>query len=199
MLQATKARPNEPVLWFELGHAYIGSKKFDQAADALQKSIDLNNAATKKSPATAGSAYNELGEALANQGKVPEAADAYESAAKANPPSAAVYYSNEAITLYKAGSTDFTNQAKDYAGAATAADKAVALDPNNAIAYYVKGQSLVGQTTTDAAGKVIAPPGCLEAYQKYLAVAPNGPFAPEVKQILAGFGATLTTSFKAKK
>jgi tetratricopeptide (TPR) repeat protein len=199
MTQATTARPTEPVLWFTLGGAYLGQKQYDQAASAFQKSIDLNNSSKKPAPETAGAAYNELGEALANQGKVADAAAAYESAAKVNPPQVAMYYGNEAIALYKAGTADSANQAADYAGAIVAADKTIAANPNNPIPYYVKGQSLVGQTTTDKSGKIVAPPGCIEAYQQYLALAPEGTFAPDVKAILQGFGAPLTLSYKAGK
>jgi len=196
MTQATQAKPDEPVLWFTLGSAYVGAKKYDQAVPALQKSIDLNNSSKKASAATAGAAYNSLGEALASLGKVPDAATAYESAAKANPSSAAAYYSNEAISLYKAGQTDYKNQKADYAGAVVAADKTVAADPTFAIAYYVKGSALVVDSTVDPnTQKMTAPPGCIEAYQNYLKYAPNGPFAAEVKGVLAGFGETITTSF----
>ena len=47
MTQATQAKPDEPVLWFTLGSAYVGAKKYDQAVPALQKSIDLNNSSKR--------------------------------------------------------------------------------------------------------------------------------------------------------
>ena len=40
------------------------------------------------------------------------------------------------------------------------------------------------------ARKIVAPPGCIEAYEKYLELAPDGPLAPEVKQVLEGMGQT---------
>jgi hypothetical protein len=45
--------------------------------------------------------------------------------------------------------------------------------------------------------KLVAPEGCMEAYQKYLDLAPNGPYVSEVKDILAGFGQKISTSYKA--
>ena len=47
--------------------------------------------------------------------------------------------------------------------------------------------------------KLVAPPGCMEAYQKYLQLAPDGPYAGEVKGILAGFNQTVDTTYKAPK
>jgi hypothetical protein len=46
---------------------------------------------------------------------------------------------------------------------------------------------------------MIAPAGCLEAYQKYLDLAPTGAYADEVKQILASFSQKLDTAYKAPK
>jgi hypothetical protein len=89
------------------------------------------------------------------------------------------------------------NQAADLAAAAAAADKAIAVDPNVANVYYIKGQALVMQVTSDPkTGKMIAPPGCIEAYKKYLQLAPNGPYASEVKGIIQGLESTVPTSTK---
>ncbi len=69
---------------------------------------------------------------------------------------------------------------------AAAADEAIKADPTLAIAYYLKGQGLIQKATIDSAtGKMVLPPGCAEAYQKYLDLAPNGAFAADVKGILA--------------
>jgi hypothetical protein len=81
-----------------------------------------------------------------------------------------------------------------------AADKAIAADPAKPIPYYFKGQALVQNATVDPkTQKIVAPPGCIEAYEKYLELAPDGPMAPEVKQVLEGMGQTIKSSYKAKK
>ena len=81
-----------------------------------------------------------------------------------------------------------------------AADKAIAADPNKPIPYYLKGQALISKATVDQkTGKIVAPPGCVEAYQKYLDLDPNGPFANEVKGVLQGMGETIKSSYKAPK
>jgi hypothetical protein len=51
----------------------------------------------------------------------------------------------------------------------------------------------------DKTHKLVAPAGCLEAYQKYLELSPTGPYATEVKGILAGFDQKIDTSYKAPK
>jgi hypothetical protein len=58
-----------------------------------------------------------------------------------------------------------------------------------AVAYYLKGQGLVVKASVDPKTKAfVAPPGCIEAYQMYLQLAPNGAYAGDVKDILASFG-----------
>ena len=81
-----------------------------------------------------------------------------------------------------------------------AADKAIAADPTKADAYYIKGQALIQKATVDPkTNKITAPPECIAAYQKYLALAPTGPHADEIKGILQGIGESVTTTYKAPK
>ena len=90
-------------------------------------------------------------------GNAKDSADAYEQAAKALPANAGMYYFNEAATLYNAARLP---------EAEAAADKAIAADPKKADAYYIKGQALIPQATVDPkTQKIVAPPGCVEAYQ----------------------------------
>ena len=136
-------------------------------------------------------AYNQLGQVYAKQGDAKAAADAYEQAAKALPANAGMYYFNEAVTLYNNGKLPEAD---------AAADKAIAADPNKADAYYIKGQALIPQATVDPkTQKIVAPPGCIEAYQKYLELAPDGAHAADVKGILEGIGAQVKSSYKAGK
>ena len=100
-----------------------------------------------------------------------------------------MYYNNEAAILAN-------NNATTEAGAA--ADKAIAADPARPDPYYIKGQSLIGQSKL-VNGKLVPPAGCVEAYQKYLELAPDGKFAPQVKEVLASLGQTVTTKYKAGK
>jgi tetratricopeptide (TPR) repeat protein len=179
MTTDTTAKPDAAVLWVELGIAQKGLKKYDDAVTSLKKALDLDAASKKPLPDIQAAANDALGEVYATQGKVPEAQAAYEAAAKADPKNAAMHYGNETIVLSRLNQPDAT---------AAAADKAIAADPKRPIPYYLKGQALIGKATMDPkTGKVVAPPGCEEAYQKYLELDPTGPFAADVKGILTAF------------
>ena len=192
MKEAVAVKPLASVLWLELGVAQVGLKKNDDALASLKKAIDLEATSKKPNPDIQAAANNSLGEVYANQNKLPESMAAYDEAAKIDPKGAALYYTNEAIVLDRLGHADET---------VAAADKAIAADPTRAIAYYLKGKALVGKSTIDPkTGKLVAPPGCAEAYQKYLDLAPTGAMAGEVKQILTEMTTTqVTNSYKASK
>jgi len=184
-------KPDEPLLWVELGEAQLALKQYSDAETSLQKCITLEQAAKKPNAQVEGAAGNSLGEALADEGKIPESQAAYDAAAKADPAQAAMFYQNETIVMSRAGKIEET---------VAAADKAIAADPSRPIPYYLKGQALISKATVDTkTGKVIAPPGCEEAYEKYLQLAPNGPFANDAKQVLAGLNQSPATGNKGKK
>jgi hypothetical protein len=110
---------------------------------------------------------------------------------KANPSKAAVYYTNEAVVFFNTGNADAQT---------VAADKAIAANPNDALPYYLKGQSLAGKITVDPkSGAYVVPPGCAEAYEKYLQLAPTGPYAAESKAILAETQTKVNSKYKATK
>ena len=188
--QITQGKPNEPIGWFELGADEIAAKKYEEAIPNLQKANELAKAGTKPNAEVEGAALQDLGEAYANTKQLPQAAQAYEQAAKIDPAGAYTYYTNEAILELKLSNID---------AAATAADNAITADPKKPLAYYLKGQALIQKAGQDAAGKVTVPPGCAEAYQKYLELAPDGPYADEVSQILQGIGAKVPNGYHAKK
>ena len=82
---------------------------------------------------------------------------------------------------------------------AAAADKAIAADPNKPVPYYLKGQALIAKATVDPkTNRIVAPPGCEEAYEKYLQLDPNGPMAADAKNILEQIGSKQAKSYKAK-
>lgn len=191
MLKDTQAKPDAAVLWLELGVAQSGQKKNSDAEASLKKAVELDAANKKPNPEVEAGAQNALGEVLANEGKATDAAAAYDAAVKLNPSQSAMYYTNEAIIMDRAGQVD---------GTVAAADKAIAADPNKPIPYYLKGKALINKATVDQkTGKIVLPPGCAEAYQKYLDLAPDGPFAPEVKSVLQESGQTIKSSYKAGK
>jgi predicted Zn-dependent protease len=191
MTKDTQAKPDASILWLELGIAQDGEKKYTDAETSLKKASSLESAKPKPDVATIGAADNSLGEALAGENKGPDAVASYDAAVKADPTHAGMYYTNETIILARSGQNGDAT--------AAAADKAIAADPNNPIPYYLKGQALISKATVDPkTQKIVAPAGCEEAYQKYLELAPDGPFAPDAKNILASMGATVQTSYHAK-
>ena len=191
MLKDTAAKPDASILWAQLGQAQAGLKKYDDATVTFKKTLDLENASKKPNPAIQGLAESGLGEIYARTGKIQDANDAYDAAAKINPTQAGFYLKNEAVIFFQ------TNQAD---AQVAAADKAIAVTPDQALLYYLKGNGLVQKTTMDdKTHKLVAPPGCMEAYQKYLQLAPDGPYATEVKGILAGFNQTIDNTYKADK
>ena len=208
MTDATTAKPDEPILWDTLGDAQLGlanaafktahdskttdpslGDKYQAAITSYQKALSLDVASAKPSPDLEAAANNQLAQALGHIGKTAEASAAYEAAAKVDPTKATMYYFNEAATLLNAN---------DGTGAAAAADKAIAADPTKAEAYYIKAEGLAPNITgPNADGKFVAPPGLLEALNKYLELAPTGPHAQDMKDLLAGLGQTVQTNYKA--
>jgi len=52
--------------------------------------------------------------------------------------------------------------------------------------------ALVAKATVDQSGKTVLPPGCADAYRKYLELDPHGQYSADAKAILAvAGGATL--------
>jgi len=213
MKDATGAKPDEPLLWSNYGNTLLAQgdhlaaadkaankpaatdpevqQTYADAVDAYKKAIALDAASKKPDPAKEAANYNQMGNALSHAGKNDDAAAAFESAVKASPANAGMYYRNEAVVFYTAGQFD---------QAVAAADKTIAADPKSVLAYYIKAQSLATKTTTDKAGKMTPPPGCVDAYQMFLQLAdPNDPKVADAKQMLAAFGEKVQTKFKAGK
>lgn len=191
MKKDTALKPDASILWARLGQAQNGLKQYDDAITSFQKALDLEKTAKKPLVEVQGLAQAGIAEAYARTGKVQQANDAFDAAAKLNPAEAGFYYKNEAIIFFQAGNAD---------AQVAAADKAIAADPNNALVYYLKGQGLVQKASFDAkTQKIVLPPGCQEAYEKYLQLDPNGPYANDVKGILQQAGQKVEGSYKAGK
>jgi tetratricopeptide (TPR) repeat protein len=191
MQKDTQMRPNEPVLWAYLGLGQTGLKKYDDAETSYKKALELAGASKTVKPDILGMANAGLGEIYARSGKVPEANAAYDEAAKVDPTKAAFYLRNEAVIFF---------QANNAAAQIAAAQEGIKADPNAAVLYYIIGQGLVQNATIDPkTSKIVLPPGCAEAYQKYLELAPSGPYAADAQGILAQAGQKVNSSYKAEK
>jgi len=206
MTEAGQVGPNYDIVWFTLANAYKDSsgkqtdpaeksKRLDSAIANYQKAVDLREKANQADPKTAqpqnlAAYYNNFGLADAAAGKFDDAAKAYEHAAQANPAGAGQYYYNLGAILTNAGKADDAN---------VAFDKSIAADPTKADAYYQKGLNLLSKATLTKDGKMVAPPGTAEAFNKYLELQPTGQYADAAKQMLASIGATVETGFGKKK
>jgi tetratricopeptide (TPR) repeat protein len=191
MSKDTQAKPDEALLWANLGYAQAGEKKYDDAVVSYKKAVDLEQAQKKPRLEVVGVAEAGLGEVYARTGKVPEANAAYDAAAKADPERAALHLRNEAVIFFQEHNT---------AAQVSAAEEAIKSDPNDAILYYIKGQGLIQNATIDPkTQRIVLPDECTAAYQKYLDLAPNGPYAPEVAGILSQAGQKVSSSYKAGK
>jgi tetratricopeptide (TPR) repeat protein len=191
MLKDTAAKPDASVLWANLGQAQVGLKKYTEAEASFKKVLDLEAASKKPNQQSQGAANAGLGEIYARTNKIPEANAAYQAAAQINAAQAALYLKNEAVIFYNLGNA---------AAQIAAANQAIAADPAQALPYYLKGQGLIQNATFDAkTHKIVLPADCSDAYQKYLELAPTGPYAAEVKGILDQAGQTVNSTFKASK
>jgi tetratricopeptide (TPR) repeat protein len=191
MSKDTQLRPQESVLWAYLGQGQMGLKKYEDAETSFKKAIELDAASKKPRPDIEGLVNAGLGEIYARTNKVDQANAAYDAAVKADPTKAGFYYKNEAVIFSQVGNTD---------GQAQAADKAIAANAQDPIPYYLKGQALISKATVDPkTSRIVLPPGCGEAYQKYLELDPTGPYSADVKGILESAGQKINSSYKAGK
>jgi tetratricopeptide (TPR) repeat protein len=191
MTKDTAVMPDQSILWTNLARAQLGLKKYDDSEANYRKALALETASKKPKPEVIGVADAGLGEVYARQGKVTEANAAFDAAAKADPTRAAFHLRNEAVIFFQEKNTD---------AQIAAANAALAVDPNQPILYYIKGQGLIQQATVDPkTNRIVLPADCTEAYQKYLALAPTGPYAGEVKGILDQAGEKINANYKAPK
>ncbi len=189
MNQGIQQDPNQSLLYGTLGDADLGAKDYKGCAAAYAKAIELQNA-KKPAPQVTSRWYNGLGNCQAKANDVPGAQASYAKAAQEDPTFAPVAYYNEGVVLTNLGKTDDAN---------AAFDKAISADPNKAEAYYQKGVNLTSKATTGKSGKIVPAPGTVDAFQKYLELAPTGPNAETAKQILDSFGEKVQTNLKVKK
>ena len=96
---------------------------------------------------------------------------------------AAGYAQNPATAWFNLCATAYNTG--DVAAALAACDKSIAADPNKQDAYFIKASVMFGDSKTGPNGKIIPPKGTIETLRKYLELAPNGPHAKDVQEMLA--------------
>lgn len=183
--------PNQNVIWANLADAYVaqaGTKTggdqqaaYDKAGEAYSKAIALK-------PDNPGY-HNNYGLTLARAKKFDEAQAELNKAASLDPPNAGHYYYNLGAVYINAGQSGPAEEEFK---------KAIAAQPDYADAQYQYASSLSAKLATDKEGKVVAPPGMKEALEKYLELAPTGPYADAAKGLLQAIGATIETDYSKK-
>jgi tetratricopeptide (TPR) repeat protein len=202
--QMVAAEPNNWRFYQALGAAQFNQGEYEDAVGSYDKGIQLaqgvlsgGTAKDQNKPETDPvKAKQGVGQMLASQGnaylklkKNDEAVAAFTKAAEMDPNPAVAYF-NLCATQYNSGNTQ---------GALAACDKAIAADPSKADAYFIKGSLMMADSKQDKDGKIVAPAGTAEALNKYLELAPDGPHANDVKQMLQFIGSKVETTYGKKK
>jgi tetratricopeptide (TPR) repeat protein len=187
---AIQLRAGDPILWDALCDAQLGiadrsasaervagrspakapevRAQYDAALSSCRKALDLT-----PSRVLTAQAWNRMGHIFVTTGRTNEAVDAYKHAKAADPGGAARYDLNEAILLFNAN---------EMAASASAADRAIADDPANAEAYYVKGEAVARANLPTSKVEASA------AFQRYLSLQPEGAHASAVRKVLGNMG-----------
>jgi Flp pilus assembly protein TadD len=181
-----KDTKNHAVVWSTLGQTYDRAGRYDDAASAYQKAIDMNPAP---------SYYVDLSTALVNvavaqtdpaafTSKLADAGAACDKATTLDTTTTAATtarcWKNEGIILSNKG---------QLAPAVVPLQKATQADPKDGQTWFLLGGALASQIVTKQEGNKLTytfPPGLIDAYQQCMAADPNGPYAAQAKATLDG-------------
>jgi len=190
-IKASTLDEKQVVIWSNLAEAYMAvaaekpaeaEANYAKAFDAYKKSIELK----PDDPAY----YNNYALSLARAKKIDEAKVNLDKAAQLDPAGAGKYFYNMGALLVNGNQSE---------AAGEQFKRAVDADPTYADAQYQYGMYLVSKATTDASGKIVAPPGTTDALQKYLNLKPDGPMAASAKEMITQLGGTVSTTFSNPK
>jgi tetratricopeptide (TPR) repeat protein len=181
--------PSQVAVWANLGEAHVKLAEGKTGAEFetnIQKGLEAYAKAIELKPDDPAS-HNNYALALAKAKKFPEMQAELKKAAELDPANGGKYYYNLGALLVNSGQTD---------AAGEAFKKAIELTPTYADAYFQYGVTLVGKAAIGADGKVTPVPGTVEAFTKYLELAPTGPYAQSAKDMLTTLGSSVETKFQ---
>jgi len=187
--KASEVDPTQQAVWAQLAEAYVklAETKTGPEFDAnIQKALESYSKAIELKPDDPAS-HNNYALALAKAKKFPEMQAELKKAADLDPANGGKYYYNLGAILVNSGQND---------AAGEAFKKAIELTPTYADAYYQYGVTLVGKAAIGSDGKITPVEGTVEAFNKYLELQPNGPYAQPAKDMLATLGSSVQTQFQ---
>lgn len=156
------------------GSADVALATYGQALAAAEEEKPTDDAAMGKWKNSLSQIYIGKGNALLRLKRNDEAIEAYNQSAVLATNQGLAYF-NVCAVLFNIGNT------KD---SAAACRKCVQADPSRANAWFVLGSDIFADLPAVAHGKVAASLETREALEKYLALAPDGPHAADVKAML---------------
>ena len=186
--KAAEIDPQQHVVWANLAESYMSladTKRGPEQEAAMAKGLESWEKVVTMVP-TEAAYHNNYGLALAKAKKFQEASAALEKAASIDPPGAGKYFYNLGAVLVNTGQLEEAGQAFK---------KAIEADPNYAPAQYQYGVYLVSKATTTPDGQIVPPEGTKEAFEKYLSLEPNGPFAESAKGMLQSLAGSVQTQY----
>ena len=186
--KAAQLGPTQAAVWAGLAESHVELASTKTGADfEAEMAKGLENYAKAVTLKTDdASIHSNYARALALDKKYTEADAEAAKAAEIDPPAAGRAFFNLGAILANVGQPD---------RAAAAFQKS--MDANFADAYYQYGLILAGKASVDTAtGKVTPAPGTVEAFQKYLELAPTGPNAQAAKDMIASLGTNIDTTYR---
>jgi len=187
--KASEMDPKQHVVWANLAESLMGQSKTktgDEKKALETKGLEAYAKAIELKPDDSGY-HNNYGLALARSGKFPEAQAELNKAAEMDPPNAGRYFYNLGALLVNSSQLE---------PAGEAFKRAIQADPNYADAHYQYGIYLISKAKTDEKGVVTPEAGTREAFQKYLELKPDGPYAESAKGMIAMLGGKIDTEYK---
>lgn len=179
---ALTMEPDRGSTYALLGQAYALEGDRPAAYEAYQKALELE-------PGEAAH-YNNLGALQAEDGRVDEAMENFRKAGRLDSERAATYQFNRGAALLNAGRAEealpLLRQARE-------------TDPTLAVAHFFYGVALLktappvaGEQPGQPSAPQAAPPGAIEAFQRYLQLEPDGAYADDARHYLEQLGAPAT-------
>ena len=189
LTKASEFDAKQHVVWAQLAESIMGAAKTktgDEQAALINKGFEAYAKALELKPDDAGY-HNNYALALARSKKFPEAQAELTKAAQIDPSNGGRYY-------YNLGALLVNSQQLEPAGEAF--KKALEMDPNYADAHYQYGIYLISKAQTAADGKVTPVPGTKEAFEKYIQLKPDGPYAESSKGMIQMLDAQIAVEYK---